>query len=136
PAGALLATTTTALTVQALQEGLARPGRLVGLHVGVPAAALKVVELTAGPATEPAAVARLRAWLQAQGRTAALVADRPGRVLGRVLLPYLHEAALLAEEGYPVPAVDTALRKFGLAWGPFEALDVIGLDVARATLRE
>ena len=49
---------------------------------------------------------RLRAWLDAHGKAAVLVADRPGRALGRVLLPYLHEAILLAEEGFAVPAVD------------------------------
>jgi 3-hydroxyacyl-CoA dehydrogenase/enoyl-CoA hydratase/3-hydroxybutyryl-CoA epimerase len=136
PPAALLVTATTAFSVQALQEGLARPGRLVGLHVGHPAAAQKFAELTAGPATDPAAVTRLRRWLRDHGKVAGLVADRPGRVLGRVLLPYLHEAILLAEDGVPVAAADAALKRYGLAWGPFEALDAVGLDVALATLRE
>jgi 3-hydroxyacyl-CoA dehydrogenase/enoyl-CoA hydratase/3-hydroxybutyryl-CoA epimerase len=135
PPAALFATTTTALTVRELQERLARPGRLVGLHLGHPAAALKAAEVAAGPLTEPMAVARLRAWLHAHGKRAVFVADRPGRALGRVLLPYLHEAVLLAEEGFAVPAVDAALRRFGMAWGPFEALDAAGLDVVLATLR-
>jgi 3-hydroxyacyl-CoA dehydrogenase/enoyl-CoA hydratase/3-hydroxybutyryl-CoA epimerase len=135
PPAALLATATTAFTVQALQDGLARPERLVGMHFGHPAAALKFAELAAGPATDPAVVTRLRHWLRAHGKVAGLVADRPGRVLGRVVLPYLHEAILLAEDGIPVAAADAALRRFGLAWGPFEALDAVGLDVVRATLR-
>jgi 3-hydroxyacyl-CoA dehydrogenase/enoyl-CoA hydratase/3-hydroxybutyryl-CoA epimerase len=135
PPGAIIATATTAFTVRELQGKLDHPGRLVGLHLGHPAAALKLAELTAGPATDPAAVTRLRRWLRDNGKIAGLVADRPGRVLGRVLLPYLHEAILLAEDGVPVSAADAALRRFGLSWGPFEALDAVGLDVLLASLR-
>src|SRR5204862_2417134 len=77
---AVLATATTAFTVRSLQEGLARPERLIGLHFSCPAAALRQVEVAAGPATDPAAVARVRHWLAANGREGVLVADRPGRV--------------------------------------------------------
>jgi 3-hydroxyacyl-CoA dehydrogenase/enoyl-CoA hydratase/3-hydroxybutyryl-CoA epimerase len=135
PPTALLATCSTAFTVRELQDGLARPQRLLGLHVGYPAAALRWAEITAGPTTDPTAVARLRTWLRANGKKPLLVADRPGRVLGRVMLPYLHEAVLLAEEGYDVACVDAAVRKFGLTWGPFETMDAAGLDVMLATMR-
>jgi 3-hydroxyacyl-CoA dehydrogenase / enoyl-CoA hydratase / 3-hydroxybutyryl-CoA epimerase len=135
PSATLLATCSTAFTVRELQDGLARPQRLLGLHVGHPAAALHWTEVTAGPTTDPNIVARLRSWLRANGKKPLLVADRPGRVLGRVLLPYLHEAVLLAEEGYDIAGVDAAVRKFGLTWGPFETLDAAGLDVILATLR-
>lgn len=114
---------------------MARPQRLLGLHVGHPASALRWAEVTAGPITDPNVVTRLRIWLRANGKRPLLVADRPGRVLGRVLLPYLHEAVLLAEEGYDVACVDAAVRKFGLTWGPFETLDAAGLDVLLATFR-
>ena len=135
PVSALLATCSTAFTVRELAEGLARPQRLLGLHVGHPAAALRWAEVTAGPITDPAAITRLRTWLRANGKRPLLVADRPGRALGRVMLPYLHEAVLLAEEGYDVAGIDAAIRKFGLTWGPFETLDAAGLDVMLATLR-
>ncbi len=135
PPGALLATGSTAFTVRELQDGLARPQRLLGLHIGHPAAALRWAEVTAGPTTDPIGVARVRTWLRANGKKPLLVADRPGRVLGRVMLPYLHEAVLLAEEGYDVACVDAAVRKFGLTWGPFETLDGAGLDVMLATMR-
>jgi 3-hydroxyacyl-CoA dehydrogenase len=65
-----------------------------------------------------------------------LVADRPGRALGRVALAYLREAAVLVGEGVPPALLDAALRRWGMAWGPCEALDKVGLDVAVATLRE
>src|SRR5439155_26984269 len=63
-------------------------------------------------------------------------ADRPGRGLGRVLLAYLHEAIVLVDKGVRPPEIDSALRRWGMAWGPCEALDAIGLDVTLATLRE
>ncbi|HEX4588673.1 MAG TPA: 3-hydroxyacyl-CoA dehydrogenase NAD-binding domain-containing protein [Gemmataceae bacterium] len=135
PPAAILATCSTAFTVRELQERLARPQRLLGLHVGHPAPAMRWVEVTAGPTTDPSVVARLRTWLRANGKRPLLVADRPGRVLGRVLLPFLHEAVLLAEEGYSVAAVDAAVRKFGLTWGPFQTMDAAGLDVILASLR-
>jgi 3-hydroxyacyl-CoA dehydrogenase/enoyl-CoA hydratase/3-hydroxybutyryl-CoA epimerase len=135
-ATAVLATTTTALTVRSLQSALYRPGRLVGLHFGCPAAALKCVEISAGPATDADAVAAARGWLAANGRTGVLVADRPGRALGRVLLAYLHEALVLVEKGVSPVALDAALRRWGMAWGPCATLDTIGLDVTLATLGE
>ena len=135
PRRALLATCSTAFTVSELQDNLARPQRLLGLHVGHPAASLRWAEVTAGPTTDPINITRIRTWLRTHGKKPLLVSDRPGRVLGRVLLPYLHEAILLAEEGYDVASVDAAVRKFGLTWGPFETLDAAGLDVMLATLR-
>jgi 3-hydroxyacyl-CoA dehydrogenase/enoyl-CoA hydratase/3-hydroxybutyryl-CoA epimerase len=133
---AVLATTTTAFTVRSLQGALYRPDRLVGLHFGCPAAALKCVEVSAGPATDPDAVARVRDWLAANGRVGVLVADRPGRALGRVMLAYLHEALVLIEKGVSAADLDTAMRRWGMAWGPCATLDVIGLDVALATFGE
>jgi 3-hydroxyacyl-CoA dehydrogenase/enoyl-CoA hydratase/3-hydroxybutyryl-CoA epimerase len=62
-------------------------------------------------------------------------ADRPGRVLGRVMLPYFHEALLLATEGGQIAEIDAGMQRFGFAWGPFAALDAVGLDVVRASLR-
>src|SRR5262249_56428543 len=96
---AILATTTTAFAVRSLQSALYRPGRLVGLHFGCPAAALKCVEVSAGPATDADAVAAARGWLGGPRRHTVLVAGRPRRALARVLLAYLHEALVLAGQG-------------------------------------
>jgi len=133
---AVLATTTTAFTVRSLQSALCRPGRLVGLHFGCPAAALRCVEVAAGPATDADAVTQTQEWLAANGRTCVLVADRPGRALGRVLLGYLREALALIEKGVSPATLDVAMRRWGMAWGPSETADAIGLDVALATLGE
>jgi 3-hydroxyacyl-CoA dehydrogenase/enoyl-CoA hydratase/3-hydroxybutyryl-CoA epimerase len=59
-----------------------------------------------------------------------LVKDSPGFLVNRVLVPYLHEAVLLVGEGMRVDWVDRAMRRFGMAAGPLEVLDQVGLDVA------
>ena len=107
----------------------------MGLHVAHPAERQRCVELTAGTLTDPAIIGRVRAWLRGHGKIAVQSADRPGRVLGRVMLPYFHEALLLAMEGGDIGAIDEAMQQFGMAWGPFAAMDEMGLDVVRATLR-
>lgn len=131
----VIATTSTVLPVGTLYHSLANPERFLGIHFGHPVASSRCVELTAGSQTDPNVVARVRAWLRARGKIAVQTADQPGRVLGRVLLPYFHEALLLATESAKVAQVDAAMERFGLAWGPFQALDEIGLDVVRASLR-
>jgi 3-hydroxyacyl-CoA dehydrogenase/enoyl-CoA hydratase/3-hydroxybutyryl-CoA epimerase len=77
----------------------------------------------------------MKAWLKARGKIAIETADRPGRVLGRVMLPYFHEAILLATEGGQIAEIDAGMQRFGFTWGPFAALDEVGLDVVRASLR-
>jgi 3-hydroxyacyl-CoA dehydrogenase/enoyl-CoA hydratase/3-hydroxybutyryl-CoA epimerase len=131
----VIATTSTVLPVHSLASALAHPDRLMGLHVAHPAESQRCVELTAGTATDPAIVGRVRAWLRGLGKIAVQSADRPGRVLGRVMLPYFHEALLLAMEGGNIGAIDEAMQRFGMSWGPFAAMDEIGLDVVRASLR-
>jgi 3-hydroxyacyl-CoA dehydrogenase/enoyl-CoA hydratase/3-hydroxybutyryl-CoA epimerase len=59
-----------------------------------------------------------------------LVRDSPGFLVNRVLIPYFNEAILLVGEGVPIGRIDHALRCFGMALGPLEVLDQIGLDVA------
>jgi len=60
-----------------------------------------------------------------------VVADAPGFVVNRILMPYLGEALVLLEEGYAIVELDAAMRRFGMPMGPFELLDEIGLDVAQ-----
>jgi 3-hydroxyacyl-CoA dehydrogenase/enoyl-CoA hydratase/3-hydroxybutyryl-CoA epimerase len=65
------------------------------------------------------------------GKTPVVVADAPGFVVNRILMPYLSEAMVLLEEGYPLVELDRAMRRFGMPMGPFEVLDEVGLDVAK-----
>jgi 3-hydroxyacyl-CoA dehydrogenase/enoyl-CoA hydratase/3-hydroxybutyryl-CoA epimerase len=63
------------------------------------------------------------------------VKDAPGFLVNRVLIPYLAEALVMAGEGAPIEAVDTAMKKWGMPMGPFELLDEIGLDIGAHVLK-
>jgi 3-hydroxyacyl-CoA dehydrogenase/enoyl-CoA hydratase/3-hydroxybutyryl-CoA epimerase len=130
PASAVLATNTSSLRVEALQEGLTHPERVAGLHFFNPVHKMPLVEVVRALRTDDAAVELLRRWSVALGKTPVVVRDSPGLVVNRVLMPYLNEAALLVAEGLPIASIDATMRRFGMPMGPLELLDQIGLDVA------
>jgi 3-hydroxyacyl-CoA dehydrogenase/enoyl-CoA hydratase/3-hydroxybutyryl-CoA epimerase len=127
---AVLATNTSSLRVADIQEGLSRPERVAGLHFFNPVHKMPLVEVARAAATGAATVALLRRWAVALGKTPVVVQDAPGFVVNRVLMPYLSEAVRLVSEGLGVAALDGVMRRFGMAAGPFEVLDQVGLDVA------
>jgi 3-hydroxyacyl-CoA dehydrogenase/enoyl-CoA hydratase/3-hydroxybutyryl-CoA epimerase len=131
----VLATNTSSLLVSALQEGLANPERVAGMHFFNPVHRLPLVEVVRTPQTAPAALATLAWWVVRLGKTPVLVGDSPGFVVNRILMPYLNEAVLLASSGVSVADVDRVMRRFGMVGGPLEVLDQIGLDVAAHVAR-
>src|SRR5207245_2326498 len=130
PSNSLLATNTSSLPVTSLQEGLAHPERVAGLHFFNPVHKMPLVEVVTTPATQHIVAQRLAAWAVALGKTPVLVKDSPGFIVNRILMPYLGEAVLLAAQEAPVEQIDPAMRRFGMPMGPLELLDQIGLDVA------
>lgn len=64
-----------------------------------------------------------------QGKTAVVVADRPGFYVNRILAPYINEAMRCLLEGEPIEHIDSALVKFGFPVGPLQLLDEVGIDV-------
>jgi 3-hydroxyacyl-CoA dehydrogenase/enoyl-CoA hydratase/3-hydroxybutyryl-CoA epimerase len=128
--GTVLATNTSSLSVQNLQEGLKDPGRIAGLHFFNPVHKMPLVEVARTPANEDRPVALLARWAAALGKTPVVVRDSPGFVVNRVLMPYLNEAVLLVGEGMHVNDIDRLMRRFGMPMGPLELLDQVGLDVA------
>lgn len=133
---AVLATNTSALSVDEMANGVARPGSVLGLHFFNPVHKMPLVEVVAGPRTAPEALATGFGLVLALGKTPVLVADRPGFLVNRLLAPYLNEAGFLLEEGTAVEAIDSALESFGMPMGPLRLLDEIGFDVARHASRE
>lgn len=134
PAGALLATTTSSLSVQALADASGAPERFAGLHVFNPVPKMALVEL-AFPAEATAATReRAHALCTALGKTAVEVPDVAGFVVNRLLFPYLFSAVRLAEEtGMGAEAVDRCMTLgTGHPMGPLALLDFVGLDVAQA----
>ncbi|MCK5482512.1 MAG: enoyl-CoA hydratase/isomerase family protein [Gemmatimonadetes bacterium] len=134
--GAVLATNTSALSVDEMANGVDRPGSVLGLHFFNPVHKMPLVEVVAGPRTDPEALATGFGLVLAVGKTPVLVADRPGFLVNRLLTPYLNEAGFLLQEGAAVEAIDGALESFGMPMGPLRLLDEIGFDVARHASRE
>jgi 3-hydroxybutyryl-CoA dehydrogenase len=132
--GALLATTTSSLSIERLARASGRADRFVGLHVFNPVAKMKLVELVF-PA-DAAAETRARALqlCEAFEKTPVEVPDVPGFVVNRLLFPYLFRAVRLLEEtGMDAADLDTCMRLgAGHPMGPLALLDLVGLDVAGA----
>jgi 3-hydroxybutyryl-CoA dehydrogenase len=131
---ALLATTTSSLSVGDLAEASGRPDRFVGLHVFNPVRKMALVELAFGAAAAPDTRQRARELCRALGKTAVEVPDVPGFVVNRLLFPYLFSAVRLLEETGLEPAQVDDCMTLGAAHplGPLAVLDLVGLDVAQA----
>ncbi len=128
-AGALLATNTSSLGLDALAHGLPEPSRLVGLHFFNPVAQMPLVEVVHSPATDPEALRSAIAFARKLDKLPLPCRSAPGFIVNRVLMPYLQEALLAADEGVPPAAIDQAAQRFGMPMGPVETADVVGLDV-------
>jgi 3-hydroxybutyryl-CoA dehydrogenase len=131
----VLATNTSALSVGAIAAATGDPGRVVGLHFFNPAPRMALVEVVAPPArpaVASAAVDLMRAW----GKAPVRCADTPGFIVNRVNRPFTLESLRIVEDGIATTAdVDDALRSDGFPMGPFELMDLIGVDVNLAVAR-
>jgi 3-hydroxyacyl-CoA dehydrogenase/enoyl-CoA hydratase/3-hydroxybutyryl-CoA epimerase len=131
PPGAVLASNTSSLSIDALASGLLHPGRFVGFHFFNPVHRMPLVEVVRGERTTDTALVTAVTLARRLGKTPVVVKDSPGFVVNRVLMPYLREALHMLEEGYAVADLDSAMRRFGMPMGPFEVVDEVGLDVAQ-----
>jgi 3-hydroxybutyryl-CoA dehydrogenase len=134
PAEAVIATTTSSLSVAELAAASGRPERFGALHVFNPVEKMKLVELCfPGEATEATRRA-LRALCERLDKTAVEVPDSAGFVVNRLLFPYLFDAVRVHERNSIEPgAIDTCMTLgAGHPMGPLALLDFIGLDVAAA----
>ena len=133
---AILATNTSALSVGAIAEIVTRPERVLGLHFFNPAPVMRLVEVVATPATAGDVAQRASALVAGWGRTPVRTADAPGFIVNRVNRPYTIEALRMLEAGEAgVEAIDGALREDGFPMGPFELIDLAGVDVNLAAAR-
>nr|WP_279591055.1 3-hydroxybutyryl-CoA dehydrogenase [Modestobacter marinus] len=137
-AGAVLATTTSSLPVIECAKASERPGDVVGLHFFNPAPVMKLVEVVSTIATEPDVAATAHALCAQLGKHAVSCTDRAGFVVNALLFPYLNDAVKMLEAHYATADDIDAAMKVGCGYpmGPFELLDVVGLDVALAIERE
>lgn len=131
PPGAILATNTSSISVTELAASTKRPSRFVGMHFMNPVPLMQLVEIVRGLETSDATVVETVELAQALGKVPVVVADRPGFVSNRVLMPMINEAAFALMEGVADrEAIDTVM-KLGMnhPMGPLALADLIGIDV-------
>ena len=131
---AVLATTTSSLSVTGLAEASGRSDRFGALHVFIPVDKMKLVELSFPDGASEETKGRLRRLCEELDKTAVEVPDAAGFVVNKLLFPYLFDAVrLLERDGLDPEAIDTCMKLgAGHPMGPLALLDFVGLDVAAA----
>jgi 3-hydroxybutyryl-CoA dehydrogenase len=131
---AVLATTTSSLSIAELAQASGHPDRFVGLHVFNPVSRMELIELAFPTEATGDTRARARAMCEALGKTPVEVPDVPGFVVNRLLFPYMFGAVeLMAETGMDPADIDQCMTLgAGVPMGPIALLDFVGLDVSAA----
>jgi 3-hydroxybutyryl-CoA dehydrogenase len=127
----VLATNTSSLLVTGLAGAAGDPTRVVGMHFFNPPPVMRLLEVVAGVESSARAVAVARAVGEAMGKHVIIAADGPGFIVNRCNRPFGLEALkLLGERIAEVPEIDRAVRQGGgFRMGPFEVMDLVGVDV-------
>ncbi|MFJ9173556.1 3-hydroxyacyl-CoA dehydrogenase [Streptomyces sp. NPDC102360] len=136
PATTVFATNTSSLSVTRIAATLDDPTRLAGLHFFNPVPLMRIVEVVPGAATRPEIAPALTALVESCGHRAVTVADTPGFLVNHAGRGLVTEALALLEESVATPAdIDRVARDvLGLRMGPFELMDLTGLDVTSAVI--
>jgi len=136
PAGTILASNTSALSISELAAATQRPDRFAGLHFFNPAPVMQLVEIVAGAGTSPEVIAQLREFVEKLGKVPVNVTEAPGFVVNRMLVPLINEAAFVLMEGVAsAEDIDTAMRLgANHPIGPLALADLIGVDVCLAVM--
>ncbi|WP_327243397.1 3-hydroxyacyl-CoA dehydrogenase family protein [Streptomyces sp. NBC_01320] len=132
--GAVLATTTSSLPVVACARATSRPQDVIGMHFFNPAPAMKLVEVVRTVLTSDDVHATVREVCRKIRKHPVDCGDRAGFIVNALLFPYLNNAIKMVEEHYAtLDDIDAAMKLGGgYPMGPFELLDVVGLDVSLA----
>jgi 3-hydroxybutyryl-CoA dehydrogenase len=137
PAGVILASNTSSISITKLAGQTGRPDRVVGMHFFNPVPVMRLVEVVRGLATSQATCEATRDLAARLGKTPVEVNDAPGFVSNRVLMPLVNEAIFAVMEGVAAPEAVDEIFKLGMAhpMGPLTLADFIGLDVCLDILR-
>lgn len=136
PAGAILASNTSSISITEIAARTKRPELVIGMHFMNPVPVMQLVEVIRGLATSDATTQQVMALSRALGKTPVEVNDYPGFVANRILMPMINEAIYCVMEGVGTPeAIDTVM-KLGMnhPMGPLTLADFIGLDTCLAIL--
>ena len=127
---ALVASNTSSLSITALAGAVKRPEQLLGLHFFNPPVLMALVEVTRGDRTAPEALEAGLKFVRDLGKTPVVCKDTPAFIVNRVARPFYGEALRLLGENAADPAtIDALVKSLGFKMGPFELMDLIGLDV-------
>jgi 3-hydroxybutyryl-CoA dehydrogenase len=131
---AILATTTSSLSISELAQASGHPERFVGFHPFNPVPRMDLIELAFPDEASEQTRARARSLAETIGKTPVQVPDTPGFVVNRLLFPYLFSAVeLMADSGMSAEDVDRCMTLgAAMPMGPLALLDYVGLDVAQA----
>ncbi len=137
PPGTVLATNTSALSIDHIADGLKQPGRVVGIHFFNPVHRMQLVEIVRGVRTDAATLNTALGYVKGIAKLPVIVKDSPGFLVNRVLLPYMSEAMRLHfDEGYDIETIDRIMLDFGMPMGPLRLMDEVGLDVGNHVARD
>jgi 3-hydroxyacyl-CoA dehydrogenase/enoyl-CoA hydratase/3-hydroxybutyryl-CoA epimerase len=129
--GAILASNTSSIMLEQLDDQLPDPGRLVGVHFFNPVSQLPLVEIVRGETSSEDSIQKAIAFTRRIDKLPLPCKSSPGFLVNRVLVPYLYEAMFAAAEGIPIEVIDEAALRYGMPVGPVELADVVGLDVCK-----
>jgi 3-hydroxybutyryl-CoA dehydrogenase len=125
----LLASNTSSISITALAQGMAHPGRVVGMHFFNPVPSMKLVEVVSGLHTDPQAAEAVFELSFRWGKVPVHARSTPGFIVNRIARPFYAETlALLAERAADPAVLDACLRGAGFRMGPCELTDLIGHD--------
>ncbi|MBT5202048.1 MAG: 3-hydroxyacyl-CoA dehydrogenase, partial [Gammaproteobacteria bacterium] len=127
--GALLATNTSGLDVDAIAASTSRPEFVCGMHFFSPANVMKLLEVVKGEKSSPAALGTAMALGKRLGKVSVMAGNCPGFIGNRMIGGYSYQANLMILEGATPAQIDKVIYDFGLAMGPFAMADMVGLDL-------
>lgn len=137
PAGCILATNTSSISITKIAAVTQRPGHVIGMHFMNPVPVMKLVEIINGYATKKEVTETIIELSRQLGKIPCAVNDYPGFIANRILMPMINEAVYSLYEGVAgVEEIDTVM-KLGMAhpMGPLQLADFIGLDVCLSILQ-
>ncbi|MGC4010651.1 MAG: 3-hydroxyacyl-CoA dehydrogenase NAD-binding domain-containing protein [Pseudomonas sp.] len=134
--GAIIATNTSTLDVDALAQASGRPEDFVGMHYFSPAHVMRLLEVVRGARTAPEVLATVMQIARATGKVAVVSGVCYGFIGNRMAEVYMREAEYLILEGATPRQVDAAVESLGFAMGPCRMLDMAGIDVGAKTVIE
>src|SRR5665213_781809 len=126
----IFATNTSSLSITAIASATRRPQRVLGLHFFNPAHIMKLVEIVRGHETTDDVMYRAEGYVKQLGKVPVLAKDTPGFIVNRVARTFYGEAFRLLGDGIAShEQIDRIMKANGFSMGPFELMDLIGIDV-------